>query len=304
MKKIIFTGILLAATSLSFSQTIYTADGTLAASRTVTMAGKNLTFKSVTGNFFINGTNGFTGVNTVAPVEALDVNGNLQSKMGIFTNSQATQTFSSYVDRNYKCAVISGGTLLSAAERARTFNFYDFPQSAIDAAPTIFLDIEDRAAKTRLNFYAVQGKNSAFTLFDKNQSTNFIVSDDGADKITAIMPKTNSFLGIGTTSFTDGTDTFKLSVAGNIRANRVKVYTTWADYVFEDNYALPTLDEVEKYIKAEGHLKDIPSAKEVEEKGIELGEMNKLLLQKIEELTLYTIELNKQVQELKGQLNK
>lgn len=112
----------------------------------------------------------------------------------------------------------------------------------------------------------------------------------------------NSNIGIGTDSFTDGLDTYRLSVDGAIRAHRVKVYTTWADYVFERDYELPTLKEVELYIAENGHLKDIPSAKTVEANGIDLGEMNKLLLQKIEELTLYVIELNKQMELLKNKV--
>lgn len=113
----------------------------------------------------------------------------------------------------------------------------------------------------------------------------------------------NGNVGIGTTSFVDGTDTYALSVEGGIRAHSVKVYTSWADYVFEKDYALPTLEDVEVYIRENGHLKDIPSAKEVEASGIELGEMNKLLLQKIEELTLYTIALKKEVDELKTKID-
>lgn len=110
---------------------------------------------------------------------------------------------------------------------------------------------------------------------------------------------TDSNIGIGTSNFTDASDTYRLSVNGAVRANRVKVYTTWADFVFEKDYALPTLEEVEKHIAKKGHLKDIPSAAEVESKGIELGEMNKLLLQKIEELTLYVIQLNKELEAIK-----
>ncbi|PQJ80302.1 hypothetical protein [Polaribacter porphyrae] len=67
----------------------------------------------------------------------------------------------------------------------------------------------------------------------------------------------------------------------------------WSDFVFYKNYNLPTLQEVEKHIKEKGHLKDIPSAKEVEKNGIFLGEMNAKLLQKIEELTLYIIAQEK-----------
>lgn len=107
-------------------------------------------------------------------------------------------------------------------------------------------------------------------------------------------------LGIGTNTFIDGTDTYRLSVKGKVRADAVKVYTDWADFVFESGYELPTLEDVETYINENGHLKGIPSALEVEKNGIELGEMNKLLLQKIEELTLYTIELKKEVEKLKA----
>jgi len=96
-----------------------------------------------------------------------------------------------------------------------------------------------------------------------------------------------------------GESNYTLSVDGKIRATEVKVYTGWADFVFEKEYDLPSLKEVEMYIKEYGHLQNIPSAKEVELNGIEVGEMNKLLLQKIEELTLYVITLNKEIESLK-----
>ena len=111
-------------------------------------------------------------------------------------------------------------------------------------------------------------------------------------------------VGIGTDSFVDGLDTYRLSVEGKVRAHSVKVYTSWADFVFEEDYNLPTLQEVEQHIKDNGHLKDIPSAKEVEGKGIDIGEMNKLLLQKIEELTLYTIQQEKRLKALEAKLDK
>jgi hypothetical protein len=173
-----------------------------------------------------------------------------------------------------------------------------------------YFDLEDRAWKSRLSFSAIQGSSSQFQLSDKDQVTNFIISDDGANNIVLNMPKANSKVCIGTTSSTDGTDVYSLSVNGNVRAKRVKVYNTWADYVFEEDYKLPNLTEVEQYIKQAGHLMDIPSAAEVEAKGIDLGDMNRLLLQKIEELTLYMIEQNKvnaqqaqQIDELKAKVN-
>ena len=100
-------------------------------------------------------------------------------------------------------------------------------------------------------------------------------------------------IGIGTTN----PNGWKLAVNGSIRAKEIKVETGWSDFVFEKDYKLPTLKQVESHIKAKGHLKDIPSAKEVEENGIFLGEMDSKLLQKIEELTLYTIAQEKKILE-------
>ncbi|MEL4309125.1 hypothetical protein [Joostella sp. CR20] len=91
---------------------------------------------------------------------------------------------------------------------------------------------------------------------------------------------------------------------GLVKAKEVKVQTNvWPDFVFENDYNLPTLEEVEKHIQEKGHLQDIPSAKEVAVNGIHLGEMNAKLLQKIEELMLYTIEQQKDNIELKKQID-
>ena len=99
-------------------------------------------------------------------------------------------------------------------------------------------------------------------------------------------------VGIGTTN-----PDSKLAVNGTVHAKEVKVdLIGWPDFVFEKDYELKTLEEVEEHIKANGHLPEIPSEAEVTENGINLGEMNAKLLQKIEELTLYLIEQNKENQ--------
>lgn len=304
MKKLFFAAMLLGAAFVSTAQTtIYTGNGTLNSNRIVRLAGNYLYFQpSSAGGLYINGTTGLTGINTTLPTEMLDVNGNIRATRGIFTNSLSSpQSFTSVNERLKQSLVISGGTLLDSQNNTRTFGFYDFPSSAFGPSE-IALILEDRNYKSRYRFIAEQSGGSYMRLYDKNQSVNFTIDDDGSGNITVLMPKESTHFCIGTTSYTDGTDVYSLSVNGAIRADRVRVYTTWADYVFEEDYKLPTLEEVEKHIEEKGHLIDIPSAAEVEEKGIELGEMNKLLLQKIEELTLYTIELNKQVQELKSQL--
>ena len=86
----------------------------------------------------------------------------------------------------------------------------------------------------------------------------------------------------------------KLEVNGTIRSKEVKVEATgWPDYVFKEDYILPSIKETESYIKENQHLPGIPSAEEVEENGISVGEMNVILLKKIEEMTLHLIHLNK-----------
>jgi hypothetical protein len=108
-------------------------------------------------------------------------------------------------------------------------------------------------------------------------------------------------IGIGTT-LTANPNNYKLAVNGLIGAKEVKVENTsatWPDYVFATDYKLKPLAELEQYINENKHLPEVPSAEEVAEKGHALGEMNALLLKKVEELTLYIIELKKEVDALK-----
>ncbi|WP_422082353.1 hypothetical protein [Ulvibacterium sp.] len=103
----------------------------------------------------------------------------------------------------------------------------------------------------------------------------------------------NGNVGIGTTAPDD-----KLTVKGRIHAEEVKVDLSvpGPDYVFKEGYDLKSLEEVQHYIKEKGHLPNIPSAQEMEENGVELGIMNMKLLEKIEELTLYQLQLLQQLE--------
>ncbi|RNC79737.1 MAG: hypothetical protein ED557_14565 [Balneola sp.] len=121
-------------------------------------------------------------------------------------------------------------------------------------------------------------------------------SSTTGENVTEAMRVTSAGdIGIGTT--TPGN---KLEVNGSIRSKEVIVEATgWPDYVFHADYELSTLAEIEAYIKAKGHLPEIPSAEEVEEEGQLLGEMQQLLLKKIEEMTLHLIVQEKAID--KGQ---
>lgn len=108
-------------------------------------------------------------------------------------------------------------------------------------------------------------------------------------------------VGIGAENFGEE----RLAVNGSIRAREIRVDNgAWADFVFDEKYKLTSLYDLEKYIKAKRHLPEIPTSAEVEKNGVVLGEMNKLLLQKIEELTLHLINQQKQIDELQKQVLK
>ncbi|WP_350292604.1 fibronectin type III domain-containing protein [uncultured Croceitalea sp.] len=106
---------------------------------------------------------------------------------------------------------------------------------------------------------------------------------------TASVASYSGQVAVGTSTVPSG---YKMAIDGNLIVEEVKVQLSgnWPDYVFDQDYKLPTLEEIRKHIQEKGHLPNIPSVKEVESNGIELGEMNRLLLEKIEELMLYTIK--------------
>ncbi len=141
--------------------------------------------------------------------------------------------------------------------------------------------------------FGIPGKTFSYGLgfgtrngFSGIQQTRMVIIDNGN-------------VGIGTSHQDE-----KLTVKGKIHAEEVRVdLNVPADYVFEKyytgvstlktDYSMPTLEEVEAFTKENNHLPNIPSAKEIKAEGLHLKEMTNLLLQKIEELTLYTIEQNK-----------
>lgn len=135
---------------------------------------------------------------------------------------------------------------------------------------------------------------------ERNGTIKFETGLAGSTAKIQMMIDNIGNIGIGTGS-TALNPLEKLAVNGLIHTKEVKVdLLNWPDYVFEPNYTLTPLQELEQKIIADKHLPEIPSAKEVEENGVLLGEMNKKLLLKVEELTLYMIQMNKEIELLKA----
>jgi len=96
-----------------------------------------------------------------------------------------------------------------------------------------------------------------------------------------------------------------LTVAGNINARELKVKVdAGADFVFANDYELPELKSVESFVKTNGHLEGIHSAEEMKKKGLQVGDFQIKLLQKVEELTLYLIEQNKKINDLQSEIKR
>lgn len=150
------------------------------------------------------------------------------------------------------------------------------------------------------------GKRLKFVIVppDALGGNNYFQNTDAAmDNFTLMRIQNDElspFTNPGSVIFGNATKDVNVFINGTLKAHEIEVaIDVWADYVFADDYQLATLTQVEKYITENNHLPDVPSEKEVLKDGIKLGEMDAILLRKIEELTLYVIELKKELNTLK-----
>ncbi|WP_422349035.1 fibronectin type III domain-containing protein [Flagellimonas sp.] len=185
--------------------------------------------------------------------------------------------------RVYKDGVLDGnsGNLTTYQATGLTSGIaYDFTVSAMDAAEN------ESAQSTSISVTTENGSSGGgSTVWTKSGST---ASYSGE-------------VAIGTSTVPSG---YQLAVDGDIRTREIRVdQDNWPDYVFDEDYDLPTLEEIKSFIEANGHLPNLPSAEEVTQNGTDLGKMDRLLLEKIEQLTLFAIQQNRLLEKQQEELN-
>jgi len=183
---------------------------------------------------------------------------------------------------NSKVEIKSSGTIAGNISSSNSY------LSLTDGNNFLIMDPNEIYSSGSVNFGAYNGEIRFRLLKESGVTDPMVITSAGR-------------VGIGTST----TGTHKLAVDGTIGAREVKVETgTWSDFVFEEDYKLRSLGEVENYIQQHKHLPDVPGEEEVLENGIELGKMDAKLLQKIEELTLYIIEQEKKIDSLEATAQK
>jgi hypothetical protein len=225
-----------------------------------------------------------TGVGTANPLVKLHVAGD-----------ERVDGFARISDRlsigddpsNFSRALIKTGSFGAGLEINGSGNTGSYPK-------LIFLQFTNnqteliKATNTTANFNPFILTGKAEMTLNNGTANTFAISSDGQ----LIMRN-------GVT----GAKTFQFDINGLFRARRVRVDAdSWADFVFEPTYELMPIEQVKSYVQDNKHLPAVPSETEVKEQGIDLAEMNKILIQKIEELTLYLIQQNENTAELKTQV--
>jgi hypothetical protein len=180
------------------------------------------------------------------------------------------------------------------------------PYAKLDVNGTILAGINGTVLRGRYSsVYPSGAANSYFDLRTNNEDASnggmSVLTSYGGSMVEQLTIRSSGNVGIGTV-----TPDSKLTVNGNIHAKEVKIDLSIPapDYVFSKNYKLKPLQELETYIKENSHLPEIPSVQELEKNGLMLAEMNMSLLKKMEEMTLYMIELKKENEVMKDNQKK
>ncbi len=276
-------------------------------------------------------TSGYVGIGTTAPVYELQISSGVNhADIGLTTNDQEwvvrTKNSDEFVVRNATANNAPFWIYPSAQEATLTLD-----ASGLDVKGNILL------SNTNADYGKGQIQHEMIVDDGTNNFTSNVLigdffgmpliqlnvtdhndSDAYYDYSMGMLPYNHNGISIGTVGIrnsfdkgfvmtqdghmginTDNPGDYTLAVEGKIGAREVVVTQgAWADYVFDDAYNLPTLNEVESYINEHKRLPDVPSAKEISEKGLPVSDMMTKQMQKIEELTLYLIDMKKELTEI------
>ncbi|HTH56908.1 MAG TPA: hypothetical protein VL728_12750 [Cyclobacteriaceae bacterium] len=291
-----------------------------------TTAGGN--FMPTTRMFIGNGGN--VGIGTSTPAQKLDVVGNVRIDGPVSTTNHSDLEF--YRGDGTKFASIGQGNLgvANSTFDIQHYNGNDirFLNSGTEqvrflasngnvgigtASPNQKLEVNggilqnsentalgiDAQTNARLGFVkkfgfgpVIASDATSAIVFAQSNQTGIHTNISGATLTERMRIGMNGYVGIGTAN-----PDYPLTVNGSVHAKEVRVdlNVPAPDYVFQKDYQLTPLDEIKNYIDQNKHLPEVPSAKEMEKNGVQLGEMNMILLKKIEELTLHMIEQNKKL---------
>ncbi len=243
--------------------------------------------------------NGNVGVGTNNPAAKLDINAVSSTGLNITTQQSEDNGYCilASVDREHTKAI--------AISKGGTENFIVYGNGNVGIGTNNVTDQLHihKDIQTSASTVGIRISSNEFPWFiglNHPISDNNLIFANGNDKDNPSMVlTTGGNLGIGTTAPGD----YKLAVTGKIHCTEVVVeaLSSWPDYVFEKGYKLMPVKELEQYVTANKHLPGIPDTQTVSEKGVSVGEMNAQLLKKVEELTMYVIQLNKEIEMLKAQ---
>ncbi|MCZ8354642.1 MAG: hypothetical protein O9340_07900 [Cyclobacteriaceae bacterium] len=272
-----------------------------------------------TVRLFINQSTGNVGIGNILPSDRLTVSGSISSTTNILSPKITPNILSQPSTNILDIQNFSGTSIMYFANNGRIGIGTTSPQETLHINGAIRGNVNG-ALRISSGFGTLDiGATNSTTAHISTDRTNFYFNkklfvDEGIissfdESLTLQAAGTSGILieqGSGNVAIgTNDPKGYKLAVAGKLVAEEVnvKLRGNWPDYVFDSKYQLPTLPELENYLFKNKHLPNVPSAQDVSDKGIELGEMNKILLQKIEELTLYVIELDKRNTELKREID-
>jgi len=162
---------------------------------------------------------------------------------------------------------------------------------------TMLLTREDPAGYINvMSVYGTTGSGGQLSLFNSSNQASLLLNGSGDSWLNG------GNLAIGT----NNAQGYRLAVNGSAIFTKavVKAFANWPDYVFDPQYRLPSLDSLGLFVRENRHLPDIPSADSVARTGLDLGANQAALLKKIEELTLYTIEQNRQIAEMRERMQR